>query len=463
MEISKMSQSKYKYKVLAVDDHPNIIEAIRLTLLDEVEFMGVVSAESAMDLLQTQNFDIVITDYDLKSDINGMTIFREARRRNPFVTACLMTGNESSEAMKDVFQAFGGVFIDKPFHDESFDVMFEQARRNLQNRKELAPNMDDVDSVLKGFIAETPSVLKLLETIKAAAPMQSLSIHMTGPTGTGKSTLAKLIHKLSGVKGPMVTVNCAGLGDLAMSRLFGYTKGSFTGALKDNDGFIKHADGGSLFLDEFHLLPKDVQGKLLQVLQDGKYQRLGCTIDRTSQFRVITAASKSIRDLAAEENFISDLWFRVSGKILAVPALAERKACIPRLVYHQLKTVTSKTNRTYEIEPQAMDHLVSFSWDGNIRDLENCIQSVCSETDASGKITSDMVRDDLLKRAGDFSIDGVRFAKGETLEKACRSFETSLISRAMKSNLNNLSSAAKTLGIPRTTLRSRMDKLGIQI
>ncbi len=248
-----------------------------------------------------------------------------------------------------------------------------------------------------------------------------------------------------------------------MSRLFGHTKGSFTGAMKDHDGFIKQADGGSLFLDEFHLLSKDVQGKLLQVLQDGKYQRLGDTVERTSQFRVITAASKSIRDLAADGNFISDLWFRVSGKILAVPALVERKACIPRLVYQQLKSVTAKTNRTYEIETQAMDLLVSFTWDGNIRDLENCIQSVCSETDSSGKITSGMVRDDLLKRAGDFSVDGVRFAKGETLEKACRSFEVSLISRAMKSNLNNLSSAARTLGIPRTTLRSRIDKLGMQI
>jgi len=458
-----MSQSKYKYTVLAVDDHPNILEAIRLTLDDEVTFLGVESADMAMDLLQTQSFDIVITDYDLKSDINGMAIFREARRRNPFVTACLMTGNDSSEAMKDVFQAFGGVFIEKPFHDQSFDVMLEQARRSRQNRKEIAPHLDETDSILKGFIAETPSMIRLLETIKAAAPMQTLSIHMTGPTGTGKSTLAKLIHKLSGVKGQLVTVNCSGLEELAMSRLFGHTKGSFTGAMKDHDGFIKLADGGTLFLDEFHLLPMDVQGKLLQVLQDGKYQRLGDTVERTSHFRVITAASKNIRELADEGKFISDLWFRVSGKILSIPTLAERKACLPRLVYHQLKSVSDKTGKSYEIESRAMDLLVSFSWDGNIRDLENCIQSVCTETDLSGEITFEMIKEDLLKRTGTLSTDSVRLARGETLEQACRSFEVSMINRALRNNKNNVSHAARVLGMPRSSLRRKIDSFGIRV
>jgi len=399
----------------------------------------------------------------LKSDINGMAIFREARKRNPFVTACLMTGNDSSEAMKDIFHAFGGVFIEKPFHDESFNVMLEQARRNRMNRKVIAPDLDEADSLLKGFIAETPSVLKLLDTIKVTAPMQSLSIHMAGPTGTGKSTLAKLIHKQSGVKGPLVTVNCSGLAELAMSRLFGFVKGSFTGSLKDHDGFIKQADGGTLFLDEFHLLPKDVQGKLLQVLQDGTYQRLGDTVERTSHFRLITAASKNIKELVEEGEFTADLWFRVSGKILTVPSLAERKACLPRLVYHQLNSVTAKTGRTYEIATKAMDLLVDFSWDGNIRDLENCIKSVCAETDASGIISAEMIREDLSKRAGYFNSEGVRFNNCETLEQASRSFEVSMINRALRSHQNNISRAARALGMPRTSLRRKMETHQISI
>ena len=458
-----MSQAKYRYNLLVVDDHPGILETIRLTLGDQVEFTGASSAETAMDLIQTNSYDIVITDYDLKADINGMAIFKEARRRNPFVTACLMTANDAAPIMRDVFHAFGGIFIEKPFCEDSFVTMLDQARRNRVGLLELSPDHDEDSPVLKGFIAETPSVAKLLETIKTSAKMQSLSLHMTGPTGTGKSTLAKLIHTMSGVKGPLVTVNCSGLEELAMSRLFGHTKGSFTGAIKDQDGFIKKADGGTLFLDELHLLSKEVQGKLLHVLEAGNYQRIGDTTERTSKFRLITAASVDVRHLAEIKDFIPDLWYRISGKILSVPALAERKACIPRIVYQQLRTISQETGQSYEIDNAAMDLLVSFSWDGNIRDLSNTIHSMCSDVDSSGKITSNMVREDLFKRAGQFADAPTGLAKGETLEKACRSFEISMISKALRSNGNNISNAARTLGVPRTTLRNRINTLGVRI
>ena len=458
-----MSQAKYRYSLLAVDDHPGILEAIRLTLGDEVEFTGIGSAESAMDLIQTNSYDIVLTDYDLKSDISGMAIFKEARKRNPFVTACLMTANDAAPIMKDVFNAFGGLFIDKPFCEDSFIRMFAEARRNRTKLLELSPKESMESPHLKSIIAETPSMVKLLDTIQTSAKMQSLSLHMTGPTGSGKSTLAELIHKFSGVKGPFVTVNCAGLEELAMSRLFGHTKGSFTGAMKDHDGYIRQAEGGTLFLDELHLLSKDVQGKLLRVLQDGKYQRLGDTVEKTGHFRLLTAASVDVRKLAEIGGFLPDLWYRISGKTLAVPALAERKACIPRMIYQQLRTLSEETGRSYEVETSAMDLLVSFSWDGNIRDLSNSVRSLCSETDLSGKITSTMVRDDLVKRAGRFADDPIRFAKGETLEQACRSFEFSMISKALRSNSNNISHAAKTLGIPRSTLRNKIENLGVKI
>ena len=458
-----MSQAKYRYNLLVVDDHPGILETIRLTLGDQVEFTGASSAETAMDLIQTNSYDIVITDYDLKADINGMTIFKEARRRNPFVTACLMTANDSAPIMKDVFQAFGGIFIEKPFCEDSFITMLEQARRNRVGLLELSPETDGESPLLKGFIAETPSVVKLLETIKSSAKMQSLSLHMTGPTGTGKSTLAKLIHKMSGVKGPLVTVNCSGLEELAMSRLFGHTKGSFTGAIKDQDGYIKKANGGTLFLDELHLLSKEVQGKLLHVLEAGNYQRIGDTTEHTSNFRLITAASVDVRRLAEGGSFIPDLWYRISGKTLSVPALAERKACLPRIVYQQLRSTSEETGRSYEIDNAAMELLVSFSWDGNIRDLSNSIRSMCSDADTSGKITSDMVREDLFKRAGHFANEAGGLVKGETLAKACRSFEVSMISKALRNNSNNISLAARTLGVPRTTLRNRINTLGVRL
>ena len=451
-----------KFKLLAVDDRETILDSIRLTLGDQIEFMGACSAESALDILQANTFDIVITDYDLGSEVTGLRIFKEARRRNPFVTACLMSGNNSAPLMKEMLDTFGGIFIEKPFADDAFDHLLNQAKRNRQRHQEISKGTASQD-LARGIVAETPSMIRLLNTIERVAPMASLSPHMTGPTGTGKSTLAELIHKMSGIKGHLITVNCAGLEELAMSRLFGHKKGAFTGAVNDHDGFISQANGGTLFLDELHLLPMEVQGKLLRVLQDGKYQRLGETFERESNFRLITAASVDVLKLASESKFLPDLWYRVAGKILTVPALSERKACIPRIVYHQLNLVSSETKKVYEIESDAMDLLVSFSWDGNIRDLTNSIRSMCSDTNSSGLITASMVREELSKRSGRFASDLMFKFNGETLEQACRGFEVSLISKTLYANQNNIVHTARVLGVPRTTLRRKMDNLGIKL
>lgn len=458
-----LGTAAYKYRLLAVDDHPGVLESIRLILGDQIVFTGVSQPDTALELIQCEQFDIVISDYDLKADINGIEIVKRAQRRNPFVAACLMTANEAAPIVRDVFEAFGGIFIEKPFCEDAFLPILERARRNRMKWLAVSGDVErGQEDHFSGIVAETPSMIKLLDAVRKCAPHHTLSIHMTGPTGTGKSTLAEIVHRLSIVKGKFVTVNCAGLEELAMSRLFGHSKGAFTGAIKDHEGFIKQADGGTLFLDELHLLSRDVQGKLLRVLQDGVYQRLGETIERTSRFRLITAASVDVRKQAELGSFIPDLWYRISGKILVVPSLAERKACIPRMVYQLLKKIALECGREYEIEPAALDLLVGFSWEGNIRDLSNCVRSVCTDLYDRTTITADMVRDDLSQRAGKFGEDLAGISRGETLLDACNQFERSLIRKAIHRHSGNLSHAARTLGVPRNTLRGRMERLGLQ-
>ena len=220
---------------------------------------------------------------------------------------------------------------------------------------------------------------------------------------------------------------------------------------------------GTLFLDETHLLSREVQGHLLQVLNSGKYRRLGDNTVRESNFRLITAASSNLKELSESRDFMPDLWYRISGKTLTVPALSERRACIPRLMYKVLKQVSEETGLDYEVETTAMDRLVSFSWGGNIRDLGNSIRALCSDAAQSGKITLEMVKEDLMNRAGSFADEPMMLTRGENLEKACNSYEISLISKALRINKNNISLAARSLDIPRTTLRRRMERLGVRI
>ena len=451
-----------KFKLLAVDDHINTLRVLELKLGTKVDFRGVTNAEEALDLLQTQSFDIVMTDYDLGSETNGLQIFKEARRRNPHVTACLMSGNDAAPIMQEFLEAFGGIFLSKPLADEDLDRVFTKAQRNRDQLRELNPTFSG-NELMNGFIAETPSMQKLLQTAIKVAPMVTISPHMTGPTGTGKSTIAQIIHDLSGVKGKLITVNCSTLEELAMSRLFGWTKGAFTGSVGEHVGFIAKADGGTLFLDELHLLPKDVQGKLLRVSQEGKYQRLGEEHERESKFRLITAASVDVYKLSKEEKFLPDLWYRISGKTLNVPALAERKACIPRIVYQQLNQFALETKNTYELDNDAMDLLVSFSWEGNIRDLTNALRSLCSDTNSSGRISAEMVKEELTKRAGFFPTDQKMRSNGETLDAALRSYEITCINSALKANNFVISHAARSLGMPRSTLRNRMGTLGMRV
>jgi len=441
--------------ILIVDDNVRTLEAIQLELDDRAHVTAVSDPEQAMNLIIHRNFDIVLADYNLGSDdINGLHIFRRAQRKNPYVTACLMTGNQVAPMMKEIFDTFNGLLLEKPFQEGALEELLKRGKENQIRRSEYKEKLPNND-LFADLVAETPSMVKVITQIKKCSKDTDLSIHMAGPTGTGKSTLAEIIHRLSGQKGKLVTVNCAGLEELALSRLFGHVKNAFTGAANDHDGFIKEADGGTLFLDEFHLLSKEVQGKLLQVLHDGKYRRLGDTVDRESHFRLITAASVNVRELAEDGKFSPDLWFRVSGKILDVPSLAERKACIPKLVYRKLAELGKKADTTYWLEPQALDLLASFSWVGNIRDLFNSLQSICSELAPGQGITPELVREELKNRSGNFAATPTKMMLGETLKESCLRYEQTLITQALTEHRWNMVHAAKALGMPRNTLKSR--------
>ena len=314
-----------------------------------------------------------------------------------------MTGSKTLPLMREFFDAFDGLLLEKPFKEGTMDELLRLGSISESQRLKLIESSEESSGVFSGLVAETPAMQILIDKIKKCYKDTDLRIHMAGPSGTGKSTFAEIVHKLSGQKGKFVSVNCSELQDLAMSQLFGHMKGSFSGAVNDHIGFVAEANGGTLFLDEFHLLSKEVQGKLLRVLQHGIYRPLGGKNDLTSSFRLITAASENVQQLSDEGNFSRDLWNRVSGIVLDVPSLAERKACMPKLVYLRLAELGKTAKQNYEIDSQAIDVIMSFSWNANLHGLRNSLQAICAQLLPGQKITAEMVRVDLKKRSGSFS------------------------------------------------------------
>jgi DNA-binding NtrC family response regulator len=442
-------------KILIVDDNERTLEAIQLELDSQCEVTTASDSDTAMNLVTHQEFDVVLADYNLGNpDINGLHIFRRARLKNSFVSACLMTGSQSSPLMKEIFDTFNGLLLEKPFKDGAIDDLLRLGNISKMQRLELE-SQNQSNDLFSGLVAETPAMHQLIEQIKRCSRDSDLRIHMAGPSGTGKSTFAEIIHKLSNLKGKFVSVNCSELGETAISQLFGHMKGSFSGSVGDHTGFIAEANGGTLFLDEFHLLSKDVQGKLLRVLQHGIYRPLGGKNDLTSNFRLVTAASENLQRLADENTFSRDLWNRVSGIVLEVPSLAERKACIPKLVYRRLTELGKSAKQNYEIDSNALDLIISFSWNANLHALRNSLQAICAQLMPSQRISAEMVRNDLKKRSGTFvsHAQPTHAIPGESLREACKRFEKSLIAQAMNAHKGNTARAAKALGIPRETLR----------
>lgn len=456
----KINIKKRKPTVLVVDDRREILDAIDLSIGDETDLTGVTSAQAACDLLSSRDFDVVLADYNLGSDTTGLDVFKLARQKNPFVTACMMTGERSLSVMRQVFDAFEGLLIEKPFSENCFDELLARARMNILRREEyqVLPKSDDS---LQGLVAESPAMTRVIDQVRRVAPHQDVPVYMSGETGTGKSVLARAIHDLSEIKGAFQTVTCSSIEpDLAYSALFGHKRGAFTGATEDRAGFIEKANGGTLFLDELHLLPRSVQGKLLRVLQDGKYVRLGENHERTSAFRLITAASVDLREMARKDKFIKDLWFRISTKVIPIAPLRERKACIPKLVYRFLREFGDQNNQTYEIDNGAMNALVAFSWAGNIRDLRSSIRVLCTEVEPGQPINTELVKEDLKQREGNESSSVLQ--SGTDYKTARRRFEIELITDALRKHNGSIGLAAKWLKVPRQTLRSRLDALEIR-
>ncbi len=446
-------------RILIVDDEPNMRRILTLILQEAhhtvVEAKGVAVA---LQLLAAERFDLVISDQKMP-DGNGFDVLRFCRENEPSLPVVILTAVATVELAVEAMQAGAFDFISKPFVPE---VVTAVANRATERSKLLREN-EVLREEVKRFafadeiLGESTAIRTLKQTIAKVAPTNA-TVLITGETGSGKELVARAIHKGSArAKETFLAVNCAAVSEqLLESELFGHEKGSFTGADKPRLGLFEAAHNGTLFLDEAGEMSLGLQAKLLRVLTDGQFLRVGATVPRTVDVRVIVATHRSLEDRVRDGLFREDLYYRLAVVPINIPPLRERTEDVPVLVDFLIGQVSRElkvTPRT--IHPDALQELRSYRFPGNVRELRNLIERACILA------TGDMITvNDLALSASPSTPPrpALTLPPHSSLPDYLDSIESSLIERALEDSGGVQAEAARRLGISRSDIAYKIKK-----
>ncbi|OGL14171.1 MAG: Fis family transcriptional regulator [Candidatus Rokubacteria bacterium RIFCSPLOWO2_12_FULL_71_22] len=364
--------------LLVADDDPGLRESLERTLTREGFHVVLASdGNAALERLRGGGIDLVLTDLKMPG-LTGIEVLRAAKAIAPDVDVILLTAFGTVEEAVRAMKAGAYDFLTKPFQRPQVLRLIRQAleRRDLiQQNRELQQRLDVL--LQQGIaIGSSPAFRRMMMLVDQVAD-SSATVLIQGESGTGKELVAKTIHARSArTKGPFVAVNCAALPEaLLESELFGYEKGAFTGAAGRKEGRFELADGGTLFLDEVADLSPVTQPKILRVLQEGEFERLGGTRTLRVDVRVVAATNQDLAQMVREKRFREDLYYRLNVITINVPPLRERREDIHVLAQHFLRMYAAKNNRKLEgFTDEALRRLEAYAWPGNVRELENVIE-----------------------------------------------------------------------------------------
>jgi DNA-binding NtrC family response regulator len=449
-----------------IDDEPIIHEVLGDLLTTEgYEVESSLNGEEALEKYSPDSCDLILLDL-LMPGMNGIEVLKKIKKIDPQAVIIIITAYASVESAISAMKIGAFDYIQKPFKHDELLLTIERAREHkiLQNE-----NIRLKDELKKKFnfeniIGKSTAMNSVFETIKAVAPTRS-TILLQGESGTGKELVARAIHQNSNrANAPFITVNSGSLPpDLLESNLFGHLRGAFTGAVSDKKGLFEAADKGSIFFDEISTLNMETQAKLLRVLQDREFMRLGGTKTLKVDVRVIAATNTDLEDLIKEKRFRNDLFFRLNVIKIELPALREKKEDIPLLAKHFLD-IYSKENKKEIIglSEEVMEIFANYDWPGNIRELENLIERAVVLTKTK-----------LITRN---SLPPFFFDTGEkqektrmpsditgTLKEQTQRFQKKWILEALKKSNGIQKKAAQILGVKPTTLNEMIKRMSIDI
>jgi two-component system response regulator PilR (NtrC family) len=450
--------------ILVVDDERSICELLEITFRKEGHRVEVAyNAESAKRKLESQIFDIVISDVKMPGE-NGVDLLEFTKEIAPDCFFLLVTGVPTLDTAIAAINAGADRYVIKD-HD-----LVDQLRRavrsvaeSLKWKKEAGYLKRELRRLtgLDNIIGQSAKMRAIFDLIQTVAP-QSSRVLITGESGTGKELVARAIHENSArSQAPFVTINCGAFPEtLLESELFGYMKGAFTGANENRQGLFQAAHGGTLFMDEIGNMSLTMQVKLYRVLQEGKVRPLGSTAETDVDVRVIAATNKDFEKEIAEGRFREDLYYRLSVIPIQLPPLRERREDIPALVEHFAAQVCAQNGwKPVPFTPDAIEALQSHSWPGNVRELRNIVERLMLLA-PDGQVDLETLQMAIPKTSTTAS---VTLAGSGPLAERVQSFEREVILSELKRSHNNMSLAAKALGLERSHLYKKAEQLGIDL
>jgi DNA-binding NtrC family response regulator len=445
-----------KFKLLVVDDEKNIREGLADFLtMDGYTVENAADGDAGLKRFQKGDIDLVITDLRMPG-LNGEELLKRIVSETPGIPVIVLTGHGTVENAVAAMRNGAYDFLTKPVNLDHLSLLVKralQSRELVLKHRRLEEELEQ-KKLFETIIGTSNPMRKIFDTIRRVAPTKA-SILITGESGVGKELVADAIHQLSPRKDkPLIKVHCAALAaSLLESELFGHEKGSFTGAVARKRGRFELAHEGTLFLDEIGEIDQNIQIKLLRVLQEKKFERVGGEETIESDVRIVTATNKDLKTEIEKGNFREDLYFRLNVVNILVPPLRERKDDLPLLITAFLKEFAQENGKAIEgINEKARAAIYGYDWPGNVRELRNCMESAVVM--AKGPVITEEDLPPTLRTKND---DGwIRIPLGTTLEES----EKIIIRDTLSAQKGNKSKAAEVLSIGRKTLHRKLAEWG---
>lgn len=448
-------------KILIIDDEVEMLRSLEKILSHRKDFDLTLVEESTTGntLVQSQNFDLIITDLKMKN-ITGLDILKNALNSFPATPVIMISGYGTIEASVEAMRYGAFDFLEKPFTSKKLFECIDRAFQQESGNGVQSDEIDDNETSFEGIIYKSENFHKVLQLVKKVAP-SSMNIIISGESGTGKELIARAIHRLSKSNSdPFVPVNCGALPEsLFESELFGHERGAFTGAIKTKPGLLEFANNGTFFLDEVGELSQSLQVKLLRMLEEKKIRRVGGQNEIDIDVRIISASNRDLSRAVKDKTFREDLYYRLSTMQIEIPPLRERTEDIIPIARHFVQEICKKEDvPVRRISPNAEELLKQYPWPGNVRELQNIIsRTLLLSTDQIIRAKDLPISNQQDKTNGESLKLNYKEAKDKVLEK----FEIEYLTHHLKKHSGNISHTADACGMDRRTIHRLIKEYNI--